>query len=410
VTDVCGNTSTATVTINAPAALTSGTITATTLSCSGTNTGVIKVSTIATGGLAPYSYTLVSVATGLPVLGPQTSTTFNNVPANATGYYIRVTDACGTTTTSTTPLTFAPAGNPTVTATTVASCVSTPTGKVIATPGTGANAASGSFTFYLYDAGNTTLVAGPTSIGFFGSLAPGTYTVRIVDQCGSIGTVAATVTSTVTALTASGTATNSCGNGNTGVITAAFTGGSLPIQYALLDATGTTVVVANQSSNIFEGLAPATYIVRATDACGTTANSTGVTVGTSTLTPTMTTSTALFCGQDAIIGAFGAGGNGGPFTYALCSGAGCTTFSNFTTSSTFPISTSGTYRIQALDRCGNSITSGDLVVTIPTQAIVNSVTPTVACGARAISVSYSNISATPYYSVDAAKISPSLPE
>jgi len=96
VTDVFGNTSTVTVTINNPAALTAAAITATTASCASSSTGVIRVNTAASGGLAPYSYTLIDAVTTAVVAGPQTSIVFNGVPANGVnGYLVRTTDACG---------------------------------------------------------------------------------------------------------------------------------------------------------------------------------------------------------------------------------------------------------------------------------------------------------------------------
>ncbi|RXR19412.1 T9SS type A sorting domain-containing protein [Flavobacterium amnicola] len=409
VTDVCGNTSTATVTINNPTVLTAAAITATTASCASSNTGVIRVTTVSSGGLAPYSYTLIDAVTTAVVAGPQTSIVFNGVPANGVnGYLVRTTDACGNVINSAAPLLFPAAVVPTATTTTLPSCAAGATGRITVSPNTGATLAGGTFSFSLYDAGNTLLVAGTQSSPVFNNIAPGSYTVRITDRCGTVGTVAVTVTSTVTALTAAGTATGSCTSGSNGVITGSFTGGSLPVMYSLVNQSTMTVIAGPQSSNIFTGLAPGTYIVRTTDACGTNADSSNIVLGNLTTNPTITTSLAIDCSGSAIIAGFGAGGAGGPYTYAICNGAGCSSFGAYGASSTFTVNASGTYRISVQDRCGNPISSSDIVVNIPTKAVITNVNLNVACGPTTVTPVLSNVPNTPYYSIDGSNFSPTI--
>lgn len=408
VTDVCGNTSTVTVTINAPAALTNAGLTATTASCASSSTGVIKVTTAATGGLAPYSYTLIDAVSAAVVAGPQTSTTFNGIAANATGYFVRVTDACGNTTTSVAALLFPPSAVPTATTATIASCAIGSTGRITVTPGTGATLAGGTFSYALYDSGNTVLIAGPQASPVFNNVAAATYTVRITDRCGAVGTATATVTSTVTALTSAGVATGSCTSGSNGVIVGSSTGGSLPITYTLVNQPTMTVITGPQVSTIFTGLAAGTYIVRAIDACGTSVDSANIVLGSLSATPTITTSTALDCSGSAIIAGFGGGGNGGPYTYALCNGAGCVAFGAYSASSTFTINTSGVYRISVQDRCGNATSSTDITVTIPTKGIITAVTPNIPCGSTTVTPVLSNVPNTPYYSIDGSNFSSSI--
>lgn len=408
VTDVCGNTSTVAVTINAPAAITNAVISATTLSCAASNTGVIKVTTAATGGLAPYSYSLVDAVSALVVAGPQSSTTFNGIAANATGYFVRVTDACGNIITSATALLFPAAAIPTATVAIVASCAAGATGKITVTPGTGATLAGGTFSYSLYDSGNTVLITGPQASPVFSNVAAGTYTVRIIDRCGIVGTATATVTSTVTALTSAGIATGSCTSGSNGVIVASSTGGSSPITYTLVNQPTMTVITGPQASTIFTGLAAGTYIIRSIDACGTSVDSANITLSNLAATPTITTSTALDCSGSAIIAGFGAAGNGGPYTYALCNGAGCTTFGAYSATSTFTVNTTGVYRISVQDRCGNATSSADITVTIPTKGIITSVTLNSPCGATTVTPVLSNVPNVPYYSVDGANFSPTI--
>nr|WP_294938289.1 PKD domain-containing protein [uncultured Flavobacterium sp.] len=408
VTDICGNTSTTTVTINAPAAMTNATISATTASCASSNTGVIKVTTAATGGLAPYTYTLIDAVSTAVVAGPQTATTFNLVPASATGYFVRSTDACGNSTTTAVALLFPAAVTPTATTATIASCAASSTGRITVTPGTGATMAGGAFTYALYDAANVVLVVGPQASPVFNNVAAATYTVRITDRCGTTGTATATVASGVAAPTASGVATNTCTGSTNGVITASSTGGSLPITYSLVDQTTSLVIAGPQSNNVFNNLAVGTYIVRVTDACGSVTDSANIPLGNLAATPTITTSVAIDCAGSAVIAGFGGGGNGGPYTYAMCNGAGCSTFSGYSTTSTFTVFASGTYRISVLDRCGNATTSTDIVVVIPIKAVLTGVTLDSPCGATTITPSYTNVPNTPYYSIDGGNFSPTI--
>ena len=408
VTDVCGNTSTVTLAVNNPTALVAAAITAITASCASSNTGVIRVSTAASGGLAPYSYTLIDANTTAVVAGPQTSVVFNGVPDNATGYLVRATDACGNVVNSVGPLLFPAAAVPTATTATLPSCAAGSTGRITVTPGAGATLAGGTFTYALYDAGNTVVIVGSQASPVFNNVAAGSYTVRITDTCGNVGTTAVTVTSTVTALTAAGTATGSCTSGSNGVITGSSTGGSLPIMYSLVDQSTMTVINGPQSSHIFTGLAAGTYIVRATDACGSNADSSNIVLSNLSTAPSITTSLAIDCSGSAIIAGFGAGGAGGPYTYAMCSGAGCSSFGAYDASSTFTVNTSDTYRISVQDRCGNVVSSTDIVVNIPVKGVITGVNPNVPCGPTTVTPVLSNVPNTPYYSVNGSNFGPTI--
>ncbi len=409
VTDACGNTSTTTGTINNPTALLAATISATSASCASANTGVIKVTAQSTGGLPPLRYTLIDAVTSAVVAGPFTYTTFTNVPANATGYLVRTTDACGNTVTSATALLFPAAVVPTASVVIAPSCTSPSSGVITVTSGAGATLAGGTFTYALYDAANVTLVRAVQGSPVFANLAAATYTVRIIDRCGAIGTVAATVSNTVTPATATGTVSGTCTGGSNGVIRGGSVGGSLPITYTLVNQVTSVVVAGPQVDSIFSGLPAGTYIVRVTDACGTVTNSANVVVSDLLTTPTISTTSALDCAGSAILSAYGGGGNGGSYTYALCSGAGCTTFGAFGSSSTFTITTSGTYRIAVRDRCGNQTSSADIVITIPTKPVITGVIKANACGTTTFTVAATGVPNTAFYSVDGANFSATIP-
>lgn len=401
VTDACGNTSTVSVTLNPPAALTNAVMNIAASSCSSTNTGVINIVTpFPAGGLLPYSYTLIDATTAAITAGPQTFPVFNGVAANAGGYFMKVTDACGNATTTPVPLLFPAAASPTASVATTASCSTPSTGRIIVTPGTGAALAGGTFSYSLYDAGNTTLVAPAQPSPVFTALAPATYTVHIADRCGTEGTVPATVSSSVAALTASGTATGTCSSGSNGVITGSFTGGSLPVTYSLVDQATANVISGPQNNNIFNGLAAGTYTVRVTDACGTIANSGNLVVGNLSASPTITTTTALDCGGFAVIAGYGAGGNGGPYTYSFCTGEGCTVSAPYSPVNTLTVTNNGSYRVSVQDRCGNAVMSGDVAVTIPIKAVVTGVAKTSLCGSTTITSSFTGVTNTASFSID----------
>ncbi|MFN3852625.1 MAG: PKD domain-containing protein, partial [Spirosomataceae bacterium] len=400
VTDVCGNTSTTTGTINNPTAITTATISATTASCSSSNTGVIKVTVQSGGGLPPLRYSLIDAVTSAVVMAPQTSTTFTNVPDNATGYLVRTTDACGNVATSTMPLLFPAAVAPTATVVTTPSCVSSSTGRIVVTPDAGATLAGGTFSYALYDAANTVLVRSSQASPVFSSLATGTYTVRITNQCGAVGTVAAVIDNTVPALTATGSITGTCSGGSSGVIAASASGGSLPRTFSLVLQSSGSVIAGPQADSVFAGLAANTYIVRVTDACGTISNSSNLVLGNLSVSPLVSTTTALDCDGGSVISGYGGGGSGGPYTYAICSGSACSSFGSFSTTSTFTIASSGTYRIAVRDQCGSQTASGNIVVTIPTKATITGITKANTCGATTITVAFTNVPNTPYYSLD----------
>lgn len=409
VTDACGNTSTATLAINPPTPLVAATLTASVSSCASAATGVMRVSVSSSGGLAPYSYSLIDAATSTVVAGPQTNTIFNNVPANATGYTVRTTDACGNTVTSSTPVVLSATIPPTGTAATTASCASGATGSIVFTPSNASTQSGGPFTYALYDAGNTTQVKAPQTTPVFNGIAAGSYTIRITDVCSSTGTVSATIASGIAAPTAAGTVSGTCSGASNGVITASSTGGAQPVTYTLVNQTTSSVVAGPQAGNIFEGLASGTYIVRVTDACGSITNSSNITVSDLASNPTITTAVALDCDGSATFSGNASGGNGGSYTYALCSGAGCTSFGTFTASNLFNITSSGTYRIAVRDRCGNQAISSDVAITVPTRPVLTGVVKTNACGATSITPSYTGITTTALFSIDGSSFSATLP-
>lgn len=208
----------------------------------GASVGSINVS--ATGGIAPFTYTLnpgaVVNSTGI----------FTGLSSGT--YIITVTDASGTCT-NTISSNIAVIGNLTGFATsTNASCPGVSNGSINVTPSTGTAP-------YSYSANG-----GPgQATGSFINLAPGTYTIVFTDALGCTGSVIRTITpGTNISGTASSTAT-SCGGALDGSITVTASSGVGPYTYSI-DAG------AFQGSNIFTGVSAGNHLITIRDSRGCT--------------------------------------------------------------------------------------------------------------------------------------------
>ena len=135
------------------------------------------------------------------------------------------------------------------------------------TSGSATVSASGGATPYTYS-----IIAGPStapaqSSNLFRSLAPGTYTVQVTDNCNTSVTASVTVTGSYTIPSPTATTqTTSCPNSRDGSLTIANTGGLGPYSYSLISPS--PVTVAPQASNVFTGLPAGTYTYQVSDSCG----------------------------------------------------------------------------------------------------------------------------------------------
>ncbi len=136
----------------------------------------------------------------------------------------------------------------------------------------------------------------------FSALAAGTYTITIKDANGCLATVSATIANSAGPTLTATAATASCGNTN-GSVTANSTGGVPPLQFSI---NGTTW----QASNFFGGLAPGSYTVSVKDAnnCITTTTATVSSLGGPAVTATSGQSSCA--GNTGTITAAGSGGTG----------------------------------------------------------------------------------------------------
>ncbi len=128
--------------------------------------------------------------------------------------------------------------------------------------------ASGGTAPYQYE-----IVTGPVlrplqSSNIFNALPPGSYLVKVNDQCGTLTTNTIVVAGSYVLPTVSIAETKvSCPGGSDGVLTITMSGGSAPFSYSLIAPS--VVTVGPQASNVFNNLPKGSYTVQVVDACNT---------------------------------------------------------------------------------------------------------------------------------------------
>jgi|GEM_PF-308173 len=234
VTDGNGCTATSSVSISEPAILSIDSTTDVVASCSPGGDGSISV--IASGGTAPYSYTMGALT--------QSNNQFNNL--SSASYIITVTDANNCTTSTTVNL-ITPNG-PTISSLvdTNVSCHGLADGSLLVS-------ATGISLSYTIMPGAVT-----NGNGYFNNLGPNNYTITISDanNCSVTTSIAITEPDSIVVdslLFNSPT----CSPGGDGEIIIYASGGTSPFSY---DIGG-----GSQTSNVFTGLNAATYYYSITD-------------------------------------------------------------------------------------------------------------------------------------------------
>jgi gliding motility-associated-like protein len=320
VRDANNCTSTASVNITQPIALTASITTQTNASCFGTATGSLTVA--GSGGTPTYQYSINAGTTY------QASGTFSGLTAGS--YTILVKDGNNCTVAQPVTITQPTAVTASITAQTNVSCFGGNTGSVTV-------AGAGGTPAYQYSLNGGAL----QSSGTFTPLTAATYTVTIQDGNGCTVTQSVTITQptqvTVTATKVDAT----CGAAN-GSITATGANGTGPYTYSIGGAF--------QASGTFPGLAATTYTVTVKDANGCTGTATITVVDLSGLTASITSQTNVSCfgGNNGSV-TVTASGSTGPYLYALGAGAlgGSGTFSSLA---------QGTYTVTVQDGNGCTIT------------------------------------------------------
>ncbi|MFD2100168.1 T9SS type B sorting domain-containing protein [Flagellimonas iocasae] len=212
-------------------------------------------------------------------------------------------------------------------------------------PGTG-------FT-YQVDGGSVSVAQFASPITITG-LAAGAHTITLVDLRDPACSV--TINQTLTepnplVTTASVTSVMTCTNGGA-TITASATGGTPTYQYQLED-NGGGILIGYQSSNIFSGLAPGDYIVRARDTnlCEDPTDA-AITIVAPEVIAFTSTPTACYSGNnDGTITVDVTGGNGN-YQFSLNGGPWITPSPAASTTHTFSSLTAGNYTINVRDGFG----------------------------------------------------------
>lgn len=280
VTDINGCSSTQTVSISEPTAITP-TITAFTDATCGNNDGSATAS--ASGGTGAFTYSWA------PSGG--NAATANNIGAGI--YTVTVTDANNCTTTTTVSISNIGAPVVTTQALTNVSCFSLSDGSA-----TVSATGSGPFTYNWAPTGGNAASAT--------NLAQGVYTVTVTDNggCTAIHTLTITQPTQITGTITPQDAT--CGNSN-GTASITPTGGTGPYTYAWSNS---------QTTQQITGLAAGSYSVIVTDAngCTTTATATILNSGAPTIQVTSQSDPTCFSGTNGTATIVATGGTG-PYTY-----------------------------------------------------------------------------------------------
>ncbi|MCU0433034.1 MAG: PKD domain-containing protein [Bacteroidia bacterium] len=339
ITDLNGCTSTRTVTITQPPALTN-TFTQVNLLCNGANNGSATVT--ASGGTPGYTFSWS------PAVANTTSGSSNTATGLGAGTYVcTITDLNGCTSTRTVTITQPAALTNTFTQTSVlCNGGNTGTASVTASGGTPGYTFSWSPAVTNTTSGNTNSATG---------LAAGTYVCTITDLNGCISTRTITINQPpALALTTSSTSTT-CGNNN-GSVTVSSTGGTGVVNFLWTPGNYTTATVSN--------LAAGSYVVTATDANGCTATATVTVNNSSAIASTQTSVNVLCNGNTTGSATINVTGNNGTVTYVWSP--------NVSTTNSASNLAAGTYVVTATDATG-CVTSQTIIITQPT-ALTNTFT------------------------------------
>ncbi|MFN5441938.1 MAG: beta strand repeat-containing protein, partial [Flavobacteriia bacterium] len=353
------------------------------LACGSTATG--SFTTTVTGGNAPFTYqwSWSTAATGQPwnttFSSPLVTPSPSLSPTNLyPGFFYRltVTDACGTSLTSTgVQLNSVTAMTISATSTNV-NCYGASTGSITAVTTNGATP----ITVTATNGTNTYTSSTFTSLGsnqrqfLLSNLPAGTYTVSAVDATSACNP-STTVTITQPAqLAISGTQTNIvCNGASTGAVDLSITGaGSSPATYTYAwsgpsSYTATTQDISSRPAG--------TYSVTVTDACNATASASFTLTQPAVLSGTIaaTNVSACYGNTNGSIVVNNAAGGAGTYEYSING-------TSWQSSNTFSNLAAGTYQVSIRDAVTTSCVidldgSNGTVLTEPNQ-ITGTVTPT----------------------------------
>ncbi len=317
--------------------------------CNGTTTG--SINSIATGGTAPYSFSINGGAIS-------NSGSFTNLPAG--NYTILVTDNSGCTyladtlITEPTPLSLAEIG-------TINSMCNLPNGSLEVSASGGVSP----FT-YSIDNGITT-----QNNGVFGSINASNYTVLVTDNNGCQNSLLVTVNADNAPTISVVSNTNvSCFNGTNGSVTVTAVGGALPYSFSL---NGGPIQAGTQFTNLVSG----TYNLSVTDGNGCI-STTSVIITQPVLLSATASANQTICEGTTVTITNTVNGGTSPYNYAWSNGI------NSSSNSVTPVSTT-TYNLIVTDANGCTANASSTITVLPLP---------IALGQNAITSGYSPLTVT----------------
>ncbi|MFZ1528948.1 MAG: hypothetical protein WAT19_09360, partial [Ferruginibacter sp.] len=304
----CTNIAIAIVSSTGGPSVTASTVTATCATSNG------SITAIGSGGTPAYNYSINGI-------NFQASGTFTSLAAGA--YIVYVRDAAGCI--GTVPVTISNTASPSITAVSSASSCTSNSGSITASGSGGTGALQYSIDGITYQAGSV-----------FTGLAPGAYTVYVMDANGCVKTTSIIVGNASNLALSASTINASCSSNN-GTITATATGGVGALQYSINGVT-------YQASNVFTGIAPGTYTVYVKDANNCIISIEAIVGSSGGITVTVSSTDANCGGANGIITVSGSGGVA-PLTYSINGTV-------YQSSGTFLNVAPGTYTVYVKDASG----------------------------------------------------------
>ncbi len=206
-----------------------------------------------------------------------------------------------------------------------------------------------------------------TSSKVFNNLPAGSYNVTVKDAAGCT-TISKITIVEPTLLSVSTSVVNATDTNGGKITVTTFGGGTAPYTYSLQNNNG-TIVIPQQTSNVFTDLTPGSYSVKVTDSRGCIFLQSGVNVLSPSPLLATYTIIPISCDNPAIIAVVAAGGTA-PYTYSFDNGI------TYTTSNLFSTFAPGNYEIKVRD-VQNNITSLIAVLSPlkPLSIVVRIVTP-----------------------------------
>lgn len=312
--------------------------TVTNVDCNGDATGAITTS--ASGGTSPYTYSWSNGATTAAISG-----------LTAGAYSVTISDNTGCTNVQSMTVT-----EPSALAGSISGTNATCNG---ANDGAISTSVSGGTPGYTYSWSNGATTSSLSSIG------GGTYTVTVSDNNGCTMTLSTSIVEPIVLLASANASNITCAGFNDGAITAIASGGTTPYTYTW--STGATAAS-------IAGLTAGTYTVTITDNNGCADAETTTIINPPSFTASITSSTNVSC-NGLLDGAASATANGGvtPYTYNWSSGA---------TGANLTFLGAGTYTLTVTDNYGCTDTDV-LTITEPPAITASISTTSPSCGSNA---------------------------